>query len=892
MDEEERNYCCLVLLLSRVGLVKLRQFFINEWDALGGFHPWTDCNQNGTDLLTKYTPLSYEKAKVKSGDTTTWDLSLFVKALLKSKPPFVPKSKTTLVAGLECLKETRNTLCHTGSGKIELTEFTKLYTDACNALLLIGASSVEFNQVKNESHKRATREPQGVLACCNPVPTLVKQYVSEVHMIIQNAKDSLPSTNYDKGELTAAITEQLQPTPSMPLAASRQINEVSMDPSSRHHIAGQEKCTASVKPFEGYTPKGPQVKAAKPVISLFDYPEVLKSTEDTAGLSTNENRPEQPQAKIDEINKNWKQKSNDAAKPSTSKDKSSASESEDEDDQEHTTPLRHQNQQQLQQNQEKILHGLDELKQDQQQGQEDIKQGQSGLQKGLEELKQEQQQGQEDIKQGQSGLQQGLEELKQEQQQGKEVMKQVQSGLEKGLEELKQGQHQGQEEILKGIHNLQKPSTSKASELSSEDVEEYSIKLKEAITKQTDLLPKGPDQSRLKTDDIFTNLTIYHGRKECLQQTAEEDERKTATDDIFARLAINHRTKKRLQQTTPEDHRPRKMATELKQCSDIFVGENEEDDPKSILVSGEPDLEKLKLPENEISYLKSSNLIFCYPVASDSPFPQTTLEYGFSHLTIQEFFVACHLVKRRAMAAQETSDMVHIFTSGLLGLDQENNNDKCMSKVLKSVCKQWVDEWRQRVVLLRCLHEYGQEKEFTRQELTTNRDYRYWGSDGRILLLGVTDTDCDALAMLLESTATSISSPPHRLHTVLSWFTRVKSSPPDTLYIANSQITITMLNRLLSSLHSNSTITGLGLVRCGLNDDHLKCLCKYLHSTRITSLSLYHNNISDVGVDHIVHNIASKLTLLNLQGNPVSVEVSKSSKQFCQDNYPVLSFYI
>ncbi|XP_020917632.2 NACHT, LRR and PYD domains-containing protein 1-like [Exaiptasia diaphana] len=270
--------------------------------------------------------------------------------------------------------------------------------------------------------------------------------------------------------------------------------------------------------------------------------------------------------------------------------------------------------------------------------------------------------------------------------------------------------------------------------------------------------------------------------------------------------------------------------------------------------------------------------------AHDSPFPQTTLEYSFSHLTIQEFFVACHLVKKRAMAAQGTSNMVHIFTSGLLGLDQENNNDKFMSKVLESVCKQGMHRWIQRVVLLRCLHEYGQEKEFTRQELTTNRDYRYWDSLGWIALHGVTDTDCDALAMLLESTATSISS------------------PPDRLDIVRSQITITMLNRLLSSLHSNSTITALGLAMCSLYDDHVKCLCNHFNNTHITSLNLSFNNITDVGVHHIVHsntaskltylnlagnnitdvgvdyivhsNIASKLTYLNLLGNPVSVEVS------------------
>ncbi|XP_020894404.2 NACHT, LRR and PYD domains-containing protein 9, partial [Exaiptasia diaphana] len=237
-------------------------------------------------------------------------------------------------------------------------------------------------------------------------------------------------------------------------------------------------------------------------------------------------------------------------------------------------------------------------------------------------------------------------------------MKQVQSGLEKGLEELKQGQHQGQEEILKGIHNLQKPSTSKASELSSEDVEEYSIKLKEAITKQTDLLPKGPDQSRLKTDDIFTNLTIYHGRKECLQQTAEEDERKTATDDIFARLAINHRTKKRLQQTTPEDHRPRKMATELKQCSDIFVGENEEDDPKSILVSGEPGIGKTLFSQKIVrdwstNCISIPNIKFTYLIT----FRQLVM-LGNKELTLRELLNRSPLLNERTTIDEKV--MAHI----------------------------------------------------------------------------------------------------------------------------------------------------------------------------------------------------------------------------------------
>ena len=39
------------------------------------------------------------------------------------------------------------------------------------------------------------RDPQGVLACCNPVPTLVKQHVNEIHQLIMQAKELALTTN-------------------------------------------------------------------------------------------------------------------------------------------------------------------------------------------------------------------------------------------------------------------------------------------------------------------------------------------------------------------------------------------------------------------------------------------------------------------------------------------------------------------------------------------------------------------------------------------------------------------------------------------------------------------------------------------------------------------------
>jgi len=134
-----------VLLLLRVGVVNLRQYFKNQWNV-SGCVPWTDCKKNGTDLLSKFKPLKYERGKVKCGDTSKWDLSLIAKALLHSTPPLV--SDAWFITALECLINTRNKLCHAPSAKIVTSEFNKLWSDACNALLLFGASSGDFKKVE------------------------------------------------------------------------------------------------------------------------------------------------------------------------------------------------------------------------------------------------------------------------------------------------------------------------------------------------------------------------------------------------------------------------------------------------------------------------------------------------------------------------------------------------------------------------------------------------------------------------------------------------------------------------------------------------------------------------------------------------------------------------
>lgn len=33
------------------------------------------------------------------------------------------------------------------------------------------------------------REPQGIIACCNPVPPLVRQQINEMHLLVQQARE-------------------------------------------------------------------------------------------------------------------------------------------------------------------------------------------------------------------------------------------------------------------------------------------------------------------------------------------------------------------------------------------------------------------------------------------------------------------------------------------------------------------------------------------------------------------------------------------------------------------------------------------------------------------------------------------------------------------------------
>ena len=103
-------------------------------------------------------------------------------------------------------------------------------------------------------------------------------------------------------------------------------------------------------------------------------------------------------------------------------------------------------------------------------------------------------------------------------------------------------------------------------------VNSYSSALKAAVMEQTEFQPKLFDQapaiSCMRTDDIFTNVLIQHGRK-----AIEYDENTGRRDRLTRYGQVSSRR--------------------IKQCSEIFIRfTNDEGNPKSILVTGKAGIGK------------------------------------------------------------------------------------------------------------------------------------------------------------------------------------------------------------------------------------------------------------------------------------------------------------
>ncbi|XP_028518860.1 uncharacterized protein LOC114576416 [Exaiptasia diaphana] len=214
--------------------------------------------------------------------------------------------------------------------------------------------------------------------------------------------------------------------------------------------------------------------------------------------------------------------------------------------------------------------------------------------------------------------------------------------------------------------------------ISSQDVELYSIKLKEAITKITELLPRGITKSTLKTDDIFTNLTVYQGKQKSLQERAQEDQR------------------------------TRKIVTDI---TEIFVDENE-DNPKSILVSGEPGIGKTlfsnKILRDLSTYcLSIPNIKFPYLIT----FRQIVM-LGNKELTLRELLNISPLLNTSTMIDDTVmAHAIHHSEQFFVVLDgfDEYEDDK---KILGSFESQFPNDAKIKMPIVALISKLIQKKIF------------------------------------------------------------------------------------------------------------------------------------------------------------------------------------
>uniref|UniRef100_A0A669B7U7 Exosome complex component 10 n=1 Tax=Oreochromis niloticus TaxID=8128 RepID=A0A669B7U7_ORENI len=166
------------------------------------------------------------------------------------------------------------------------------------------------------------KEPQGIIACCNPVPPLVRQYINELHLLVQEARE-MPLLKVRKDEWqqggcfggvplfgphdTSRVSESDPPQISADgkLHALKQGMLFSEDEDKMDVDAQKESglvASAKITLFEESS-SAAQMKARR-IIESFENPfrMYLPSTD----VHVNKNAKFDPSSKIFEISKRWK----------------------------------------------------------------------------------------------------------------------------------------------------------------------------------------------------------------------------------------------------------------------------------------------------------------------------------------------------------------------------------------------------------------------------------------------------------------------------------------------------------------------------------------------------------------------------------------------------------
>uniref|UniRef100_A0A3Q4GGP4 Exosome complex component 10 n=1 Tax=Neolamprologus brichardi TaxID=32507 RepID=A0A3Q4GGP4_NEOBR len=135
------------------------------------------------------------------------------------------------------------------------------------------------------------REPQGIIACCNPVPPLVRQYINELHLLVQQAREMpllKPEVPLFGPHDTSRVSESDPP-------------QISADGKLHAHLCFMLK-EVEIKDDQESS-SAAQMKARR-IIESFENPfrMYLPSTD----VHVNKNAKFDPSSKIFEISKRWK----------------------------------------------------------------------------------------------------------------------------------------------------------------------------------------------------------------------------------------------------------------------------------------------------------------------------------------------------------------------------------------------------------------------------------------------------------------------------------------------------------------------------------------------------------------------------------------------------------
>ncbi|KAL4221351.1 Exosome component 10 [Mactra antiquata] len=126
------------------------------------------------------------------------------------------------------------------------------------------------------------REKQGILACCNPIPPLVRQYLNEIHQIIKKAREA-PLTEVDIVNTVKRPTSQQHPKYDVNslLHCPHDLSQQYKHPETEDKPTVLDSSLVATKSsiFSDQSNNSVIVMKASPMLSVFDWKPVDKCTE-------------------------------------------------------------------------------------------------------------------------------------------------------------------------------------------------------------------------------------------------------------------------------------------------------------------------------------------------------------------------------------------------------------------------------------------------------------------------------------------------------------------------------------------------------------------------------------------------------------------------------------